>query len=122
GSTLAGERTNPIYAITNRDVPTVWTQWNEVFTTGTAPGGTIYFRWFVNHANGTVQDSVFSFTGFELYEMNTGELIVDGAIQAGSAIISDGAIGTAYIGTGVITNAKIKDADIQYGKIGSVDA
>lgn len=53
---------------------------------------------------------------------NTGSLIVDGAIQAGSAIIGTGAIGTAQIGDLAVTNAKIADATIQSAKIGSVDA
>jgi hypothetical protein len=58
--------------------------------------------------------------------------IEDGAIQAGSAIIGNGAIGTAQIANlavdtaqikdTAITNAKIADATIQSAKIGSVDA
>lgn len=117
GSIVAGERTTPIYAFSNLDVPTVWTRWTSVITTGTAPSNTLTFRWFVNHTNGTTTDSVFSFTGFELYEMNTGELIVDGAITAGSAIIANGAIGTAQIGDAQITAAKILDANITTAKI-----
>ena len=122
GSTVTGERTTPVYPIGNRDVPTEWTQWSEVFTTGTAPAGTLYFRWFVNHSNGTAQDSVFSFTGFELYEMNTGELIVDGAIQAGSAIIGTGAIGTAQIGNAQIKTANIDDLAVTDAKISELNA
>jgi hypothetical protein len=121
GSTATGERTNPIYAFTALDVPTVWTRWTSVVTTGTAPLNTLNFRWYVNHPSGTVTDSVFSFTGFELYEMNTGELIVDGAIQAGSAIIGTGAIGTAQIGEAQIKTANIDNLAVTDAKIDTVD-
>ena len=97
GSAAVGERTTPTYVVASVPVPTVWTRWSTVFETGTSPYKSLYFRWFLNHSNGTALDSVFSFTGFELIEMNTGELIVDGAIKAGSAIIENGAIGNAQI-------------------------
>lgn len=122
GSTAAGHRTTPTYAFSSLPVPTEWTRWTQDITTGTAPAGWLYFRWFLNHVNGTVQDSVFSFTGFELIEMTTGELIVNGAIQAGSAIIGEGAIGTAHIGEAQITEAKIKDLAVTSAKISEVDA
>ena len=122
GSTATGERTTPTYPFSAMPVPTVWTRWTATLTTGRAPAGKVYFRWFVNHSSGTATDSVFSFTGFELYEMNTGELLIDGAIQAGSAIIADSAIGTAKIGDAQITTAKIKDLAVTDAKIETLNA
>lgn len=104
GSTATGMRTNPIYAFSNIDVPTTWggttgKPLTTVFTTGNAPLNTLYFRWFINHANGA-QGSVFSFTGFTLYEMNAGELLVDGGIVS------------RHIATGSIASKKIAVTDM----------
>lgn len=52
----------------------------------------------------------------------TGELIVDGAIQANSAIIASGAIGSAMIGDAAITTAKIADLAVTSAKIVALDA
>ena len=41
--------------------------------------------------------------------MGDGQLLVDGAIQAGSAIIGELAVGTAQIADGAITNLKVSD-------------
>lgn len=80
----------------------------------------------------TVDQLAWYVTGFSMRRKNTGKLIVDGAIQAGSAIIGTGAIGTAQIANAAIDTAQIKDAaivnakianaTIQAAKIGSVDA
>lgn len=119
GSTAAGHRImNPYpdangvyqqmtYAFSNIVVPTEWTPWTVEFRTGTAPAQTMYFRWFVNHTNGTTTSSVFSFTGFELIEMTAGELLVNGAIK------------TQHMTAGTIDGGVITAATIKALQIGS---
>ena len=122
GSTLTGERTTPVYPFQQLDVPTAWTQWTSTFTTGTAPLNTLYFRWFINHSSGTVTDSTFSFTGFTLWEMNGGKLIVDGSITANH--LSADSVTAAKIKAGEITAAKLVTGTLTSasGVFGTIDA
>lgn len=66
--------------------------------------------------------NTYYFREVSVRRMATGSLIVDGAIQAGSAIIADGAIGTAKIGDAQITTAKIANLAVTDAKIDTISA
>lgn len=98
---------------------TASTTWVEKTQEFTVPAGVtnLTLTLMFDHTVGTVWIDSLS-----MRRKNGGELLVDGTIQAGSAIIATGAIGTAQIGDAQITNAQIANATIQAAKIGSVDA
>jgi hypothetical protein len=56
-------------------------------------------------------------TGFSMKRKNTGELIVDGAIKAGSAIIDNLAVSNAQIADLAINTAKIQNAAVKTAQI-----
>ena len=127
GSTAAGHRImypypNPdgsysqmTYAFSNAVVPTEWTPWTVEFRTGIAPAQTMYFRWFVNHTNGSTTNSVFSFTGFELIEMTAGELLVNGAIK--TQHMTAGSIDGGIISAGTLKALQIGSKEISVDKL-----
>ena len=84
-----------------------------------------YMRPFLQIARDTVhtdEQCTWFVTGWSVRRKTSGELIVDGAIKAGSAIIANGAIGTAQIGEAQITTAKIANAAITDAKIDNLNA
>lgn len=93
---------SPIYPVANnRAVPTTWTKWTETFRTSAVmdnPG--MYFRWFLNHTNGTVQTTRFYFAGFSVEEMVNGTEITPNSIT--SANISGDAITAKHTITGAL--------------------
>lgn len=95
--------------------------WADYSAVVTSPADAFYGRTVLIHGNNNTSGSWW-IGRLSLRRMATAELIVDGAITAGSAIIANGAIGTAQIGDAAITNAKIADATITAAKIVSLDA
>jgi hypothetical protein len=61
--------------------------------------------------------NTYYFRNVSVRRMATGELIVDGAIKANSAIIAEGAIGNAHIGVAAVDSAEIKDLAVTNAKI-----
>ena len=111
GSSVAAERTTPVYPISGEDVPVTWKYLSEEFTTGSAPSEKLYFRWFVNHSSGTNQNTIFYFTGFSVEEMVTGTVIKDGTISTrhveANSISADKI--TIGLGTNLFPDPLIKD-------------
>ena len=81
--------------------------------------GRLYFQIEQQTATATTQWLVSDIT---VRRRGGGELLVDGSIKAGSAIIAEGAIGNAQIGEAAITTAKIADAAITDAKIDNLNA
>ena len=114
------------------------TTWRKVTWNYTVPStnpGFTYIRPVlqINNSGGeTAAQMEWYATGLSMKRKNTGELIVDGAIKANSAIIENGAIGNAHIGelavgtaeiqNGAIKTAQIDDLAVTDGKISSLNA
>ena len=93
---------SPMYPGANKlDVPTTWTKLDGTFRTSAVmdnPG--MYFRWLVNHSEGTVTNTRFYFAGFSVVEMVNGTEITPDSIT--SANIKGDAITAKHTITGAL--------------------
>lgn len=116
-----GTTTWPQFGSTTRTA--VSGQWVKISGSVTIPANAKSAK--VEPAVGYSADAVgniYYFREVSVRRKATGSLIVDGAIQAGSAIIGNGAIGTAQIANLAVDTAQIKDGAVTNLKVSNLDA
>lgn len=117
---------NP-YLVSNEQLPTGTGNWKAFSSTVTIPSGATeaYLNIYGNHPNGTSTNGYQWFTGWGLYMMSGGEMIVDGAIStkqlAANAVeagnIKANAITADKINAGSVTAIKLASSAVTADKV-----
>lgn len=106
-----GSNPSPVYLLNSYPVPTVWTRFSVPVKTGVG-NANMAFRFFANHANGTVFNATQKIAGLRYRKQFSADMIVDGGILARHLTVTD-ELTTKVLGAYKIKAVNIDTNDLQ---------